>query len=36
MVGTNFVIELIINLALSATIVQIINIARKSGAGNVQ
>ncbi len=36
MVGTNFVIELIINLALSATIVQIINIARRSGAGNVQ
>ena len=35
MVGTNFVIELIINLALSATILQIINIARKSGVGNV-
>ena len=34
MVGTNFVIELIINLALSATIVQIINIALKSGASS--
>jgi len=34
MVGTNFVIELIINLALSATIVQIIDIALKSGASS--
>ena len=36
MVGTNFVIELIINLALSATIVQIINIALKNGVGTAK
>ena len=34
MVGMNFVVELIINLALAATIVQIINIAKKSNVAN--
>ena len=32
MVGVNFIVELVINLALSATIVQLITIAKKSGA----
>ena len=32
LVGMNFVIELIINLAMSTTIVQLIGIGRKSGA----
>ncbi|MCR4792122.1 MAG: ECF transporter S component [Lachnospiraceae bacterium] len=34
MVGMNFVVELIINLALAATIVQIIGIARKSNVAD--
>ena len=34
MVGMNFVVELIINLALAATIVQIITIAKKSNVSN--
>ena len=33
LVGMNFVIELIINLVMSTTIVQLIGIGRKSGAG---
>ena len=33
LVGMNFVIELIINLAMSTTIVQLIGIGKKSGAG---
>ena len=36
LVGMNFVIELIINLAMSTTIVQLIGIGKKSGAGAVE
>ena len=36
LVGMNFVIELIINLAMSTTIVQLIGIGRKSGAVSVE